>query len=253
MRQYLIVDLETVRNDAVPYTGEEKAGLLPAAPHHRIVVFGSLLLDAARHVIGYKLDVDERAGIARFEAIIDAADVQLVTFAGRQFDVPVISSRAFYHGIPMPRLYSRERGFNIRHRFDDAHIDLMDELCDKGAAPKPRLDAFTRLCGLGGKGAVDGGKVAQLVNEGRIEEVRTYCLEDLVRTTGVFLRWSRLVGDLDATSYLGAASALHAFCAAEPRLESFRSDVDWDRFSTIERVAGEEEPTTPTDAQGATA
>lgn len=242
MTQHLIVDIETIRNPDVPYTGEEKAGSLPAAPHHKIVVLGSLLLEGASldfKPVGYHLDLDERIGIARFDAVLSARDVQLVTFAGRGFDVPVIAARAFHYGIPLDRLYRRGRHEDLRNRYDDAHLDLMEEFSERGASPRPRLDAAARLIGFPGKTGVSGGDVARLVAEGRIEEVATYCLEDLVTTAAVFLRWKRLTGELDVAGYGRAAFALDAFTLDQPRLGNLYRAVNWSRFHGVELSAGE--------------
>ena len=241
-QQHLIVDVETVLNPEIPYTGEERAGALPAAPHHKIVVLGSLLLEGAAldyRPVGYRLDLDERVGVARFDAVLSAHDVQLVTFAGRGFDVPVIAARALHYGIPLARLYGGRRGSDLRNRYDDAHLDLMDELCERGAGPRPRLDAVARLIGFPGKTGVNGGDVARLVAEGRVEEVATYCLEDLVTEAAVFLRWKRLTGELDAAGYGRAAYMLEYFAEAEERLAHFCSCVDWVRFHDVELSAGE--------------
>lgn len=244
MTQHLVVDVETVRNTEIPYTGEEKAGSLPAAPHHKIAVLGSLLLEGAAldyKPVGYRLDLDERVGIARFDAVLSARDVQLVTFAGRGFDVPVIAARALHYGIPLDRLYRRGRHEDLRNRYDDAHLDLMEELSERGASPRPRLDAVARLIGFPGKTGVSGGDVARLVAEGRIEEVATYCLEDLVTEAAVFLRWKRLTGELDAAGYCRSAGALRAFVAEEARLERLYRAVAWPQFCGVELSAGEAE------------
>lgn len=241
-QKHVIVDVETVRNADVPYTGEEKPGFVLAAPHHKVVVLGSLLLDGEAgdfKPLGYRLDADERAGVARFDALISARDVQLVTFAGRGFDVPVIAARAFHYGIPLERLYRRGRESNLRNRYDDSHLDLMDELSERGAGTRPRLDAFARLAGFPGKTGVSGGDVARLVEEGRIEEVATYCFEDLVTTAAVFLRWKRLTGELDAAGYGRAARYLRDFVHEEERLTHFSSCVDWAQFYDVELSAGE--------------
>ena len=102
------------------------------------------------------------------------------------FDLPVLASRCLRHGFPF-RYYYQAR--DVRYRFSpDGHLDLMDFIADFGAARSSRLDVVAKLCGMPGKVGVDGKDVGPLVHAGRIEQVRNYCLCDVVQTAGVFLR-----------------------------------------------------------------
>ena len=58
-------------------------------------------------------------------------------------------------------------------------------LADRGAARMTSLDNAARLIGLPGKMGVDGSQVEGLHRAGRLEEIRHYCLTDVIQTAFV--------------------------------------------------------------------
>jgi len=128
----------------------------------------------------------------------------------------VLASRCLRHGIPF-RYYYQAR--DVRYRFSaDGHLDLMDFICDFGASRSARLDVVAKLCGMPGKVGVDGKDVGPLVHAGQIDQVRAYCLCDVVQTAGVFLRVQLLRGELTPLAYQEAMAGLIAAARAEPRV-----------------------------------
>ena len=127
-----------------------------------------------------------------FAQWLDAKRPTVVTWNGRGFDMPVITSRALKHGVPMPWWFSDR---NTRYRYStDGHFDLMDFLADFGAAKNARLDAYAKLVGFPGKVGVDGSQVLPMVHAGKIDEVNAYCLCDVAQTAAIFLRVELLRG-----------------------------------------------------------
>jgi hypothetical protein len=158
----------------------------------------------------------------------------LVTYNGRGFDLPVIVARCLHHGIGFGYYY-RER--DVRYRFSPAgHLDLMDFIADFGAAKRSRLDVLARLCGMPGKVGVDGKDVGPLVHAGRVDEVKNYCLCDVVQTASVFLRVELLRGELDRAGYLAAMRSLLNTALVEPRVEALRAAWDEARLLLGERL-----------------
>lgn len=242
----LVLDLETIRDPALatcpsgalgPGNETEAAPEFPAAPHHKIVVCGALLLAGPEQdfrPLRYRLDTDEREGLKRLIQALSDKRVQLITFAGRSFDIPVVMNRALLYGFPFARFFSRDGG-DYRYRYAAGpHIDLMDQLSEFGSARRAQLGDLVRLFGFPGKMAGDGSKVAGLMAAGRVEEVATYNLEDLVEQAALFLRWLRLRGDLSAAAYTRAADKLIAFMAGEPRLAPLLAATDTERFRTVD-------------------
>ena len=218
-RSFLVVDIETVLDPELPITQAIEAERLPAPPHHKIVAIGALLLDRDYLVkrIGLIGEIKDEEGILDdFARFIEDRRPCLVTFNGRGFDLPVIATRCLRYGIPLRYYY---RGRDVRYRFSpEGHLDLMDYVADFGAARPSKLDVIAKLCGMPGKLGLDGKDVGPLVHAGRLEEVRNYCLCDVVQTAAVFLRVQLVRGELEREAYLTAMTGLVGAIRADPRL-----------------------------------
>ena len=163
-----------------------------------------------------------------FAQWLDAKKPTVVTWNGRTFDMPVITSRALRHGVPMPWWFTDR---NTRYRYStEGHFDLMDFLADFGAAKNARLEVYAKLVGFPGKVGVDGSQVLPLVHAGRLDEVNAYCLCDVVQTAAIFLRVGLLRGSYDRARYCELARGLLAFIDEEPRLAPVASAIHRARF-----------------------
>jgi len=230
-KSFLVIDIETILDPELPIAEASEAERLPAPPHHRVVVIGALWMGEEREprklgVIGE--GKDEKGILCDFAKFLDERRPNLVTFNGRGFDLPVIASRCFRHAVTLRHYYSSR---DVRYRFSpDGHLDLMDFLADYGAAKPAKLDIMAKLCGMPGKVGVDGKDVGPLVHAGRIEEVRNYCLCDVVQTAGVFLRVELLRGELTLPDYQRAMSELIALVDADPRVAPVKNGLDRPRL-----------------------
>ncbi len=238
MSSYLVFDIETVVDPELPITDSGESQKLPAAPHHQVVVIGALLLTGTERlpkrlgIVGRDSESEEEI-LREFTELVERHSPTLISFNGRGFDLPVIASRCLHHGIPFRAYY---RGRDMRYRFSEAgHFDLMDFLADFGATRPARLDVMAKLCGMPGKVGVDGKDVGPLVHKGRIDEVRNYCLCDVVQTAAVFLRVELLRGALSRDDYVIAMRALLETIAAEPRIAT---DL-WPRIDQKRLLLGE--------------
>jgi predicted PolB exonuclease-like 3'-5' exonuclease len=91
-------------------------------------------------------------------------------------------------------------------------LDLCDVLASFDGRSRVSLDGLARFLGLAGKPAgVDGGQVAQLVKEGRIQEVADYCESDVVNTYRVWLRYELFRGGLTPEAFQASEDGLAAF------------------------------------------
>jgi predicted PolB exonuclease-like 3'-5' exonuclease len=228
MTNHLVLDIETIPDPEMPRPDDPDK--VPAPPCNQIVTVGCLLLeDYAPKKLGCVGEgKPEGEMLADFAAWLDRQKPTIVTWNGRGFDMPVITSRALRHGIPMPWWF-RDR--NTRYRYSiEGHFDLMDFLADFGASKNTRLDVYARLIGLPGKVGVDGSKVAPMVEEGKLDEVNAYCLCDVAQTAAIFLRVELLRGALDRAEYTKRANALLTFLDAEPRVAEVVQKIDRERF-----------------------
>jgi 3'-5' exonuclease len=222
--RYLVLDLETVLDRSLPPPKKKADGseAFPPPPYHQIVVMGAALLDA-QHVtrriwiVGEDGEKDEHGMLTSLSAYLDAhPELTIVTWNGRGFDLPVIVARCLRHGVPIPWYYRRRE---VRHRYSDAgHVDLMDLLSDHGAAKSFSLDVAAKSLGMPGKLDTKGADVQSMIDAGKIEDVRAYCLQDVAQTAALFVRVQILRGVLDSGVCAHALRSLLAVVAGEPRL-----------------------------------
>jgi predicted PolB exonuclease-like 3'-5' exonuclease len=218
-RSYLVLDIETILDPELPISESSTVERLPAPPHHQIVAIGALWFDRNYSVLRIGVigeDKSEADALTDFARFTEERQPDLVTYNGRCFDLPVLASRCLRHGIPF-RYYYQSR--DVRYRFSaDGHLDLMDFIADFGAARPARLDVVAKLCGMPGKVGVDGKDVGPMVHAGQLDQVRNYCLCDVVQTAGVFLRVQLLRGELTVAAYKDAIGALITAARAEERV-----------------------------------
>ena len=114
----------------------------------------------------------------------------LVTFNGRGYDIPVLELAAYRYGLSLPAWFNVEaRSFEqSRNRYNlDAHFDMYDLFSNFGAAQvNGGLNLLANLIGKPGKNSVDGSKVQDMYDAGRVEEINDYCRCDVLDTYFVF-------------------------------------------------------------------
>jgi 3'-5' exonuclease len=165
----------------------------PKHPLHKIACIGALV--ASRQPEGWRLDalgaphIEERPEaklIADFVERIGQLRPQLITFNGHSFDLPVLRYRAMVNRISAAGLQVRQ----YFHRYTDDTLDLCDVLGSYVPGGRVKLDEVSKILGLTGKPeGIDGSKVDEMVQSGRIEEVARYCESDVLNTYRVWLRY----------------------------------------------------------------
>ncbi len=243
-RSYLVLDIETVPDPEMPWDAAKEG--FPPAPFHKCVALGVLWLDQDHRllkmgVFGERREggesgapIDEEKTLSEFARFVGNKRPHLITYNGRRFDLPVVANRMLRHGIPFTAYYSDR---DYRYRYSDlGHLDLADILTDHGAARMPKLDHVARLVGMPGKMDVDGSMVDQLYKEGRIEEIREYCLHDVVQTAFVFLRVELLRGRLTREAYRERAEALWDALAEDERARPVLGAADRDKVVLAEEA-----------------
>jgi 3'-5' exonuclease len=127
----------------------------------------------------------------------------LVTFNGRGFDLPVLELHALRHGIAAPAYFAR-RG----RRSDEHHLDLQDFVTNRGDFRiRGGLNLLTKSIGLPGKTGIDGSRVQELFEAGRLQEIHRYCRADVIQTYFLFLRVQLVRGRIDDAGYQRACAA----------------------------------------------
>jgi hypothetical protein len=153
-------------------------------------------------------DLNEGAIIQRFFDGIEKFTPQIVSWNGGGFDLPVLHYRGMLHGVAAPRYwdlgdgdYADSRDFkwnNYISRYHTRHLDLMDLLALYNGRANAPLDDLAKLFGFPGKLGMDGGKVWEAWQGGKIAEIRDYCETDVINTYLVYNRFRRLRGELTA-------------------------------------------------------
>jgi hypothetical protein len=234
----LVLDIETIP-DLNLWQDPSEGDAFPPTYAHQVIMVGCMLLDSEYQL--QSLDLFPRSSLAgpgpapdecqilqSFSEFVEDRRPALVTYNGRSFDLPVLALRSLRCGVPMAWYYN-ERG--IRHRYsEDGHIDLCDWLADHGASRANSLDSLARLIGLPGKIGIDGSQVHQLYQQGKIEDIRNYCLADVAQTALLFLRFRLLQGVLDSRQYQEAVAGLTASLAKDPRLSALNAAIDANRL-----------------------
>ncbi len=134
--------------------------------------------------ISYK-GLSEKEMIQSFWRIIDYTD-QVITFNGRNFDIPFLMLRSAMLKIrPSKNLMGK--------RFDSSnHIDLLEQFTFYGLTRKFNLDFYCHAFGVESpksKG-ISGMEVKNLYEAGRIKDIAVYCAEDVFATSKLYNIWN---------------------------------------------------------------
>ena len=146
---------------------------------------------------------------------------KLVFFRGRQFDLPMLELAAFRYGLPLGDYVQQSR-----NRFNGP-LDLHDWFTNYGSnhLGTGGLDELARLIGRPAGLGVRSDEVAQLVAEGRGDEVNAACLCDALDTYFVFLRTRVMACEItpeqEADRTAGARELLAARADEFPILETY--------------------------------
>ena len=158
---------------------------------------------------------EEKAIIEQFAGMLRNLDPVLVTWRGREFDLPVLYMRALRHGVGLTRSIT--------------DVDLIE--CVGGhrlfsrAGEELTLDSFSRLIGLPGKEGFNGSMVEEAVRGGHMEIVKNYCLRDVVSTSYLYLRQQLTRASITIDQYRTATAALRGLW--EPQIPRWSPSADF--------------------------
>jgi len=134
-------------------------------------------------LVQYK-GLSEEEMLRSFWKIIDVTD-QVITFNGRNFDIPFLMIRSAMLKIkPMKNL--------LGNRYDtSAHIDLLEQFTFFGLTRKFNLDFYCNAFGIESPKTkeISGMEVKNLYEAGRVKDIATYCSHDIYATYQLYKIW----------------------------------------------------------------
>jgi 3'-5' exonuclease len=191
---------------------------------HRVVAISCVLRSDAGLRVGSigSLHDGEAFLIQAFFGMIDRHTPQLVSWNGGGFDLPVLHYRGLLAGVSSSRYWElgdddREFRYNSYiGRYHTRHLDLMDLLALYQLRATVPLDDLARLAGYPGKLGMDGARVWDAYQAGRLEEIRNYCETDVVNTYLLFNRFQKMRGVLNAEQHRAEEALVRDTLAANP-------------------------------------
>jgi DNA polymerase elongation subunit (family B) len=196
----LIVDIETVGQDIESISPRAREILLNVADDEaRDRVLNTLGLDPCTGKIicigVYWMELDrERAYcqsdelelLANFWAdLVQIRPSRFVTFNGKSFDFPYINVRSAILGVPAPR----NLHLDLRRFATDRHVDVRETLTNFDRYKRGTLEYFCEIFGVTSpKDGIDGSKVGECYEQGRLDEIAHYCLADCKATAELYRR-----------------------------------------------------------------
>jgi predicted PolB exonuclease-like 3'-5' exonuclease len=193
-------------------------------PHlQRVVVISCVLRndDGVRIFSIGEPDAGEPQAIQRFFEGINRYVPQIVSWNGRNFDLPVLIARGLIHAVTAACFWDTGndnkdfRWSNYINRFHDRHIDLMDVLAIYGGRGSP-LDEVARLAGLPGKLGVGGAAVWESYRQGTLAAIRDYCEADCLNTYLLFLRFQLMRCAVTPEQYAHECGLVRSYLERQP-------------------------------------
>jgi len=152
---------------------------------------------------GGNIDSKEPELIKGFFSHLARLKARLVSFNGRNFDLPVLKYRAMLHGVEAKWLHDvNDKWNNYTSRYSlDWHCDLIDAYSDYGASARVKMSEVCSLFGYPGKLDVDGSQVEELYKKKKFQQIRDYCECDVLNTYLLYLRYNQHTGKINKGNY----------------------------------------------------
>jgi predicted PolB exonuclease-like 3'-5' exonuclease len=225
----LALDIETVVDtDLLPV--DWPADRFPKAAWHKVVaisfVEAAIVRDPCDGTERFRIRCCRSGGepgwseerlLRAFWKHFEGGRFRIVSWNGRNFDIPTLLMRSLRHGIAAPAWFLRGTkwaGYGYRQAVD-WHADVMEALSHFGASSKLTLDEGAALIGLPGKLGEHGSHVAALIEAGEIGRVRDYCETDTLNLVVLYYRWAYLTGRINADAHDGAVADLMSYLKQE--------------------------------------
>lgn len=188
-------------------------------PFHKVVAISFLEAEIIRDFSGQEFyhikDIRSGGDVSLIEEEIEEKLVRgffshlkkntsrLVSFNGKNFDLPVLKYAAMKHHVEAGWLYKMgDKWNNYNQKYSlDWHCDLADAFSDFGASARVKMNELCAAFNLPGKIGVDGSKVTQMYDDGQIKEIRDYCETDVINTYLLYLTYQHHNGSMSKDAF----------------------------------------------------
>ncbi|CBG40661.1 putative polysaccharide biosynthesis protein, WlaX [Helicobacter mustelae 12198] len=204
---------------------------------HKIICISSVLADEYGYFIkvgNFGKGEGEENLLTEFLSFMDKKNPKLVSFNGRNFDIPAILLRSMRYNLSAIAYYETEnpkhnknKWENYRQRYSERfHVDLFDTLGNFGNVRGLQLDKICMMLDLPGKYDISGDMVHHIYydptldEEEKMEQIQTYCQSDVLNTYWVYLKYELLRGAMSKEDYF---SILLDFRSKIPQDRSYSS------------------------------
>jgi 3'-5' exonuclease len=136
-------------------------------------------------LVQYK-GLPEKEMLESFWKIIEVTD-QVVTFNGRNFDVPFLMLRSAMLKVKPSKNF-------VGNRYDlTSHIDLLEQFTFYGLTRKFNLDFYCHAFGIESPKTkeISGMEVKNLYEAGRLKDIAAYCSRDIYATYELYKIWEK--------------------------------------------------------------
>lgn len=203
-------DLE-VSLKALQWQKEQSTNEFLPLPYHKIVSICAVIADSfGKFIKVNKIDgKDEKEMITNFFAFIEKFEPKLVSFNGKNYDMPLLVLRALKYNIKAAHYLDTQsdKWNNYKTRFSELkHCDLFESF---GATRGLKLDTLCAMTDLPGKYEIHGDEVMKLYYEKKYEKIHEYCESDALNTYMLFLKYEFIKANINEEDY---ASFLTYMC-----------------------------------------
>jgi 3'-5' exonuclease len=156
---------------------------------------------------------------------------RLVSFNGKNFDLPVLKYAAMKNEVEAGWLYKMgDKWNNYNQKYSlDWHCDLADAFSDFGASARVKMNELCAAFNLPGKIGVDGSQVMQMFDDGKLQEIRNYCETDVINTYLLYLTYQHHNGSMSKDAFVKCRENLKEFLEKQsqnkPHFKEFLQEI----------------------------